>query len=106
MKEERIEIYSKIKTQITQKLKETLILQFKESQFKIPSTDIISKISQESSIPIEDIELWFSWIEKSYLYVNKQHEYSTIIQSQKRDENDFEYLMKNYILQKPNIQFS
>jgi hypothetical protein len=106
MKEERIEVYSKIKTQITQKLKETLILQFKESQFKIPSTDVISKISQESSIPIEDIEFWFSWIEKSYLYVNKQHEYSSLIQSQKKDENDFEHLMKNYILQKPNIQFS
>jgi hypothetical protein len=106
IKEERIEVYSKIKTHITQKLKEKLILIFKESQFKIPSSDIISKISQESTIPIEDIEFWLSWIEKSYLYMNKQQEYSLLRKSQKKSENDFEYLMKNYILQKPTIQFS
>ncbi len=105
MKEQRVEVYAKIQSRITQSLKEKLILQFKESQFKKPDLTILTNFSKEYQVPIEDIEHWFEWIEKSYLYMNAQQEYSQIVKEQIYNTNQFDHLMKNYILQKPNVAF-
>jgi hypothetical protein len=105
LREERGAIYSKIHTHISQSLKERLIILFKEAGYKIPSIDIISNIAKESLIPIEDVEHWLTWIEKSYLYMGAQTKYSEVLRSYNHDINNHEDLMKNYILQKPIIEF-
>jgi hypothetical protein len=105
MKEVRIQTYAKIKSPITQRLKESLMMLFKESNLQKPSMDTISKISKEENIPIEDIEFWLEWIEKSYLYVSRQEEYSIMVKKYNYQVHQYEHMLKNYILQKPVIQY-
>ncbi len=103
--EERAAVYSKIRTHISQSFKEQLIILFKEAGYKMPSIDIISNIAKEKLIPIEDVEHWLTWIEKSYLYISAQKKYSEVLKSYNHDINNHEDLMKNYILQKPVLEF-
>lgn len=106
MKEERLMIYQQIKTKIINEVKEKLITSFKDNNNKIPDTTIIAKISTDYQIPIEDVELWLQWIEKSYLYLNAEINYSKNIKMRYIEEENFKNLTKNFILQKPQITFS
>ncbi len=106
LKENRILIYSKINTKITNSIKEKLILSFKDSNNKIPSLDIIKKLSTDTQIPIEDIESWLQWIEKSYLYLNSEQKYAQLVKEKYIEEENFKNLSKNFILAKPNVEFS
>ncbi len=106
LKENRILIYSKINTKITNSIKEKLILSFKDSNNKIPSLDIIKKLSTDTQIPIEDIEYWLQWIEKSYLYLNSEQKYAQLVKEKYIEEENFKNLSKNFILAKPNVEFS
>ncbi len=105
MKEARISTYAKIKTRISQRLKEQLVMKFKESNLQKPSMYIISAISKEEEVPIDDIELWLEWIEKSYLYVSRQEEYAQLVQKHTFHTQQYEHMMKNYILQKPLVEY-
>ena len=106
LKEERVFIYNQIKSKINNQFKEKLILSFKDSNHKIPTPEILKELSKESQIPIEDIELWLQWIEKSYLYLNGEQKYSQLVKERYIEEENFKNLSKNFILQKPNVEFS
>ncbi len=106
LKENRVSIYSKINTKIINETKEKLILSFKDANNKIPTPETIKQLSNETQIQIEDIELWLQWIEKSYLYLNGEQKYSQLIKERFIEEENFKNLTKNFILQKPNIEFS
>ncbi len=106
LKENRILIYSKINTKITNSIKEKLILSFKDSNNKIPSSDIIKQLATDTQIPIEDIEYWLQWIEKSYLYLNSEQKYAQLVKEKYIEEENFKNLSKNFILAKPNVEFS
>ncbi len=106
LKEDRINIYSKINSKITNETKEKLIISFKDANNKIPTPETIKQLSTNTQIPIEDIELWLQWIEKSYLYLNGEQKYSQFVKEQYIEEENFKNLTKNFILSKPNIEFS
>ncbi len=106
LKEDRINIYSKINSKITNETKEKLIISFKDANNKIPTSETIKQLSTNTQIPIEDIELWLQWIEKSYLYLNGEQKYSQFVKEQYIEEENFKNLTKNFILSKPNIEFS
>ncbi len=106
LKENRILIYSQINTKIMNNVKEKLILSFKDSNNKIPSSDIIKQLATDTQIPIEDIEYWLQWIEKSYLYLNSEQKYAQLVKEKYIEEENFKNLSKNFILAKPNVEFS
>ncbi len=106
LKENRVSIYSQIKTKINNEIKEKLIISFKDANNKIPPTEIIKELSTNTQVPIEDIELWLQWIEKSYLYLNSEQKYSQYVKEKYIEEENFKNLTKNFILQKPNVEFS
>jgi hypothetical protein len=106
LKEERVTIYNQIKTKINNQTKEKLIISFKDANHKMPTSDILKKLSTDSEISIEDIELWLQWIEKSYLYLNGEQKYSQLVKERYIEEENFKNLSKNFILQKPNVEFS
>ncbi len=106
LKEERLMVYQQIKTKILNEVKEALILSFKDNNNNIPDSNIIKKLSTDYQIPIEDVELWLQWIEKSYLYLNAEINYSKNIKMRYIEEENFKNLSKNFILQKPEISFS
>ncbi len=106
LKEARIYTYSLIQTQITNDIKDSFMKLFKESNLKKPSIDVLNNISKELSIRAEDVEGWFDWIEKSFMYVSKQEEYVSLLKEMKNEEMKFEIIMKNFILTKPSISFS
>lgn len=106
LKDERVSVYQKINAKINNATKEKLIISFKDNNNKIPSHDIIQKISSDTKINIEQIEFWLQWIEKSYLYLNGQQKYTKLVKEKYIEEENFKNLTKNFILQKPNLEFS
>ncbi len=106
LKENRRSVYKQINSKINNEIKDKIMIAFKENNHKIPPIDIINKISSDTQIPIEDIELWFQWIEKSYLYLSNEQKYAQLIKEKYMEEENFKNLTKNFILQKPNIEFS
>ncbi len=106
LKNERQAVYQQIHSKINNQTKEKFILSFKDNNHKIPNPEIIKKLSTDTQIPIEDVELWLQWIEKSYLYLNREFDYSKLIKEKYVEEENFKNLTKNFILQKPNIEFS
>ncbi len=106
LKNERITIYQQINTKINNQIKEKLIISFKENNNKIPASEIIKQLSTDTQVPIEDIEIWLQWIEKSYLYLSGEQKYSQLIKEKYIEEENFKNLSKNFILQKPNLEFS
>jgi hypothetical protein len=106
LKDERVSVYQKINSKINNQTKEQFIISFKENNNKIPPPDVIQKISSDTQINIEQIELWLQWIEKSYLYLNGEQKYTQLVKEKYIEEENFKNLTKNFILQKPNIEFS
>ena len=54
----------------------------------------------------ENIELWLQWIEKSYLYLNSEQKYTQLVKEKYVEDENFKNLSKNFILGKPNVEFS
>lgn len=92
--------------EITSSLKETLITRFKENGLKPLDLNAVQEISREHEVPVEKIEAWLAWIAKSTEYVDTQRKYSELLRVLRAEEHNHYQLMKNFIIQKPVIEFS
>ncbi len=92
--------------EITSSLKETLITRFKENGLKPLDLNAVQEISREHEVPVERVEAWLAWIAKSAEYVDAQRKYSELLRVLRAEEHNHYQLMKNFIIQKPVIEFS
>jgi len=95
--------YEKIKTMISEKDKNELILLFKKNQNKIPIQTEINRIAKKYKISSNDIENWFSWIEASYLYLLVKRDINELDKEIMKEENKFDFNTKYMIIKKPII---
>jgi hypothetical protein len=96
--------YSNIKVMITENLKNKLIQIFKEKNKKIPTLNEINKIAKENSVPSNEIERWFSWIESVYFYMYIKNEIKNINKKIEEKEDFFEKNTRYMIIKKPTIE--
>jgi hypothetical protein len=106
IKDSRQEIYRQIKAPITTSLKDVLLIRYKENGLKPLDLTVIQEISREHEVPVEVIESWLAWILKSASYVEAQKKYTELLKSRGAEEHNHYHLMKNFIIQKPVIEFS
>lgn len=100
----RSENYSNIKMMIPEKIKNKLILKFKENNKKIPSLAEINKIAKENEIPSNEIEKWFEWIESVYIYIQIKNELINLDKVILEKENNYDMNTKYMIIKKPIIE--
>lgn len=95
--------YEKIKTMISEKDKNELILLFKNNKNKIPIQTEINRIAKKYKTSSNDIENWFSWIEASYLYLLVKRDINELDKEIMKEENKFDFNTKYMIIKKPII---
>jgi hypothetical protein len=96
--------YSDITVLIKEDLKNKLIKYFKENKKRIPSLTIINKIAKDNTIPSNEIEKWFIWIENVYYYILIQKELNNMESDIIDKEENFDINTKYMIIKKPNIE--
>ena len=87
---------------ITEKLKSELIKEYSENK-TIPSESIKKNIAKVNNIPLNDIDLWFEWIESNYEYLLLKNEISKINEIIKLKEISYDLNTKYFIIKKPII---
>lgn len=102
--QKRIESYKNINLMISEKLKNNLIIKFKNNKNKIPNNTEINKIAKENSIPSIEIEKWFEWIEITYFYMIVKKDLNKIEKEVKSKEEKFDINTKYMIIKKPIIE--
>ena len=96
--------YSQITVMIKEDVKNKLIKIFKDSFKKIPNIDNINKIAKEFSIPSNEIEKWFEWIESVYFYMLVKNEIIELDKIIKLKEENFDINTHYMIIKKPIIE--
>ncbi len=90
---------------ITNIQKNQMAEEFKKNNLKIPDDFIIKKISKDiGDISFREVENWFNWIEKTYLYMKKQKELNLIDKDISSVLNKIETESKNLLFEIPFIQ--
>lgn len=102
--QKRIESYRNINLMISEKLKNNLIIKFKNNKNKIPNNNEINKIAKENSVPSLEIEKWFEWIEVTYFYMTIKKDLNKIENEIKSKEEKFDINTKYMIIKKPIIE--
>ena len=102
--QKRIESYKNINLMISEKLKNNLIIKFKNNKNKIPNNTEINKIAKENSIPSIEIEKWFEWIEITYFYMIIKKDLNKVENEIKSKEEKFDINTKYMIIKKPIIE--
>jgi len=90
---------------IKESIKSELINSFKNHKNKIPSDGEISKIAKHFSIPANEIEKWFDWIENTYIYLQAYRE-MTELSKDINNKNLLFDLRKIFIINNPTIEES
>ena len=100
----RIDNYAKIEQMISERIKNKLIIIFKDNGKKIPGLNEINKIAKENGIPSIEIERWFEWIESVYLYKLIRNELVVLNKLIIDKENKYDMNTKNMIIKKPKLE--
>ena len=87
-------------------LRELLLTRFKENGLKPLDLNAVQEISREHEVPAEKVEAWLGWIAKSAGYVDAQRKYSELLRARRAEEHNHYHLMKNFIIQRPVVEFS
>lgn len=94
--------------EITEKIpiesKTEIIQYFSQNKHSIPEQKMIDKIAKKLDIPSNDVEKWFKWIEKCYLYLKSKNELYKIMKEQNEKNTEFIYKCENFIIKKPIIE--
>ena len=102
--QKRNEIYTSINVMITENVKKNLIKIYKNNKKKIPLTKEINKIAKDYSIPSNEVEKWFNWIENVYFYLIIKNEIIVLNKKIESKETQYDLLGKYMIIKKPIIE--
>ena len=91
---------------IKSSLREILLTRFGENGMKPLDLNAVQEISREHEVPAEKVEAWLGWIAKSAAYVDSQRKYSELLRMRRAEEHNHYQLMKNFIIQRPVVEFS
>ncbi len=106
MKDSRQDAYRQIQAPISGAVREILMKRYKENGLKPLDLNVVQEIAREHEVAPEVLEAWLGWIAKSAAYVEAQRKYTELLKSRRAEEHNHYHLMKNFIIQKPIIEFS
>jgi hypothetical protein len=106
MKDSRQDAYRQIQAPIFGAVREILMKRYKENGLKPLDLNVVQEIAREHEVAPEVLEAWLGWIAKSAAYVEAQRKYTELLKSRGAEEHNHYHLMKNFIIQKPIIEFS
>jgi hypothetical protein len=102
----KVDSYNDIQIMIKESVKSELINLFKSHKNKIPSGGEISKIAKRFSIPANEIEKWFDWIENTYIYLQSYKEMTELSKDIDNKNLLFDLRKKYFIIKYPTIEES
>ena len=93
-----------VENMIPERVKNKLIVIFKDKNKKIPSINEINKIAKENNIASSEIEKWFQWIESVYFYRLVKNEILALNKIISDKEDNYDMNTQYMIIKKPIIE--